>query len=282
MSMFICRSCGIQYAESSQPPSDCAVCRADACFEPMDPPAWTTLDAIRRTHTNLIQRLEPNLFSVRSIPSVGGGHRALLLRTERGNILWGCVTLVDEATVRAIRALGGVSAIAVSHPRHFATMIEWSHAFGSIPIHVHATGRRWLMRPDHVVRYWGGAEQELFDGATLVHVGTGVGAGTLLHWQAAAAGGGALLTGDVVQVLKHRRGVGLLSSSRDLVPRSGDGVRQLVSAIARFRFEALYDAQSDSGITRNARAIVLESSKRYLAALSGLHEVSDPRCWLIA
>ncbi|MGH8637495.1 MAG: hypothetical protein ACREUZ_10220, partial [Burkholderiales bacterium] len=117
---------------------------------------------------------------------------------------------------------------------------------------------------------------------TLVHVGTHAGAGTLLHWPAAASGRGALLTGDLVQVPKDGRRTGFLASSRDLVPRSADGVRKLVSSIERFEFEALYDAWADGGITRDARAIVLESARRDLMVLSGTGDVGDPRCSLIA
>lgn len=282
MPMFICRSCGTQYAESLLTPSHCVICRADAHPDAADPPVWTTLDEIRGRYTNLIQRLEPNLFSVRPVPTFPTGQRALLLHTKHGNLLWGSVTVIDDATVRKIQTLGGLTAIAASQPRHFASIVEWSHAFGNVPVYVHATNRRWVMRPDAVVRYWEGGELHLPHHVTLVHVGGYVEGGTLLHWPAAASGGGALLTGDMVQVLPHRKGVGLLSNSRDLVPRSADGVRKLASAIEGLEFEALHDAWSDQGITQGARAIVLESASCYLRAVTGRQDVIDPRCSLIA
>jgi hypothetical protein len=280
--MFICGSCGTQYAESALPPAHCAICRADARLESTERPTWTTLAEIHGRHTNLIQRVEPHLFSVRPIPALPLGQRALLLGTEHGNILWGCVTVIDDATVRMVRALGGLTAIVVSHPRHFSSVVEWSHAFRGAPIYVHATSRRWLMRPDPVVRYWEGKELSLPGNVTLVHVGSYAEGGTLLHWPAAACGRGALLTGDVLQVVRHRKRVGLLSSSQDLVPRSADGVWALVSALERFQYEALYDTWSDDGITHDARAIVLESASAYLRAISGRHDVIDPRCCRIA
>jgi hypothetical protein len=76
---------------------------------------------VRQGHENLIQRLEPDLFSIRTIPRFAAGQRVLFLRTEQGNILWGCPTLIDDATVGVIHALGGLVAIAVSHPRHFSS-----------------------------------------------------------------------------------------------------------------------------------------------------------------
>jgi hypothetical protein len=282
MSMFICTSCGTQYAESQQPPAYCAICRADARPQLADRTAWTTLEELRRGHENLIQRLQRDLFSIRSIPAFAAGHRALLLRTEGGNVLWGCVTLIDDATVRMIRALGGLAGIAVSHPRHFSSVIEWSRAFGGVPVHAHTTERRWLMRPDTSVAYWSGQEHQLPGNITLVHVGTYRDGGTLLHWPAASGGAGALLTGDVLQVVTQQTRVGLLSNSRDLVPRSIEMVRRLMSAIEPLSFGALYDAWSDDAIAHGAHDIVLESAKQYIAAVCGQHDSIDPRCSLIA
>jgi hypothetical protein len=277
MPMFICTFCGTQYAESELAPARCVVCRADSDGDPPEP-AWTTLDEIRVRHSNLIQRVEPQLFSIRPVPAFASGQRALLLQTGGGNVLWGCVAVIDDATMRTIVGLGGLASIAVSHPRQFSTAVEWSRAFGGVPVYVHATGRGWLMRPDPVVQYWEGDELRL-PGVTLVHFGDSAHGGTVLHWAQAAAGRGALLTGDVVQVLEHRRGVGLLSSARDRLPRSADAVRTLVSAIARFEFDALYDAWADHGLAREARRFVFESACRYLAAISG---VDVARCSLTA
>jgi hypothetical protein len=284
MSMFICLSCGTQYAESRVPPPRCDLCHA-AGFDPLEAPGrpvWTTLDEIRLQHSNLIQRLEPDLFSVRSIPTLPPGQRALLLRTQHGNVLWGAVTVVDDETVRTIQALGGVTVIAVSQPRHLGCVIEWSHSFGGVPVYIHATSRRWLMRPDAVVQFWNGESLRLADDVTLTHIAGGADGGTVLHWPGAAGGRGALLTGDVMQAVAHRRRVGLLSSSMDLRPRSAQAVRTLLAAIEPLQYEALYDARSDGGIARDARAIVLESAECYLAALDERQDETGSPCGRVA
>ena len=40
-----------------------------------------------------------------------------------GNVLWDCVSLIDDATVTIVEALGGISAIAISHPHFYTTMV---------------------------------------------------------------------------------------------------------------------------------------------------------------
>ncbi len=57
--------------------------------------------------------------------------------TSDGNILWDCISLLDEATVDIINALGGLKAIAISHPHFYATNAVWSATFGNVPVYIH-------------------------------------------------------------------------------------------------------------------------------------------------
>jgi hypothetical protein len=57
--------------------------------------------------------------------------------TPDGNILWDCISLLDEATVDIINALGGLKAIAISHPHYYATNAVWSATFGNVPVYIH-------------------------------------------------------------------------------------------------------------------------------------------------
>ena len=107
MPSFICTVCGARYAPSAMPPVRCGICTADRRRPPIEPAAWTTAGELRRGRRNLVQRVEPDLFSLRSIPRFALGQRALLLRSSGGNVLWDSVALVDDLTVRLIRALGG-------------------------------------------------------------------------------------------------------------------------------------------------------------------------------
>jgi hypothetical protein len=48
-------------------------------------------------------------------------------------------------------AQGGLGAIAISHPPYYGSMVEWSRAFGGVPIYVHAAEREWVLRPDPAI-----------------------------------------------------------------------------------------------------------------------------------
>ena len=72
------------------------------------------------------------------------------------NVLWDCISLIDGAAMRVVEALGGLSAIAISHPHYYSSMVEWSRASGGAPIYLHADDRHWVMRPDPAIVFWEG------------------------------------------------------------------------------------------------------------------------------
>src|SRR5205823_5862888 len=161
---------------------------------------WTTLAAMRATHRNIVAALEPELDSIVTEPKFAIGQRAHLIRSPGGNVLWDCITLIDDETVAAVRARGGIGAIAISHPHYYSTRVEWARAFDA-PVYLHAADREWVMRPDPSIAFWEGDAHPLWDGLTLIRGGGHYAGGTMLHWPAGAAGAGALFSGDIIQVV---------------------------------------------------------------------------------
>lgn len=72
-------------------------------------------------------------------------HGTPRLQTPAGNVLWDCVTLLDDETVNRIRALGGLRAIVVSHPHYYSTHVEWARAF-NCPVYLAAEDKEWLVQ----------------------------------------------------------------------------------------------------------------------------------------
>jgi len=122
MDNYICATCGTQQAPSAQPPAHCAICEDERQYIGWQGQRWTTLAAVSQDHHNRIQLEEPDLTGIGTEPAFAIGQRALLVQTPAGNVLWDCITLLDAATIDAVRALGGIRAIAISHPHYYASM----------------------------------------------------------------------------------------------------------------------------------------------------------------
>src|SRR5262249_47002391 len=134
MANFICTTCGTQFAESEQPPAACPICQDERQYVKATGQQWTTPDRLRLTNRNSVKLKEPGLIGIGIEPHFAIGQRALFLRTPHANLLWDCVSLLDRAVVEAIQGLGGIAAIAISHPHYYSAMVEWSRAFGGVPI----------------------------------------------------------------------------------------------------------------------------------------------------
>lgn len=264
MPHFLCTTCGVQHAESPAPPDRCAICEDERQYVGWGGQSWTTLDALRADHSNEVREEEPGLVGIGTTPKFGIGQRALLVRSPGGNVLWDCISLLDDATVAAIRNLGGLAAVAVSHPHYYASMVEFSRAFGGVPVHLHADDRRWVMRPDPAVEFWEGETRPLHDGLTLIRCGGHFEGGTVLHWPAGAGGKGALLTGDILQVCPDRRHVGFMYSYPNYIPLPAEAVRRASAAVEPFAFDRIHGFMFGLTIREDARAAVARSAERHL------------------
>ena len=267
MPAYICTTCGTQYPASDAPPSGCMICRDERQYVNPLGQGWTTLAAMRPRHCNAFRRYEPGLTGIGTTPRFAIGQRALLLRTGAGNVLWDCISLLDEATEEIVRALGGIAAIAISHPHFYASMAEWSRAFGGAPIHLHAADRQWVARPDAAVTFWDGETRALLPDVTLLRCGGHFSGGTVLHWAAGAGGKGALLSGDIVRVGPDRR-VSFMRSFPDLIPLYAGSVQHIADVLEDRAFDAIYGAMWDSVIASGGKQAVDYSVRRYLRAIS--------------
>ena len=154
MPIFMCNTCGTQFNPADKPPANCPICDDERQFVLPTGQTWTTHEALAKRSYNGWRELEPDLFSITTFPAFGIGQRAQLLRTPNGNILWDCISLCDAATVALIKAMGGIKGIAISNPHYYSSMVEWSHAFGGVPIHLHEADKRWIMRDDPAIALW--------------------------------------------------------------------------------------------------------------------------------
>jgi hypothetical protein len=269
MEAFICTACGMQYAPSASPPAQCAVCEEERQYVPPAGQSWTTLSKLSASRFNAWREHEPGILGIGTEPSFAIGQRALLLCTPHGNVLWDCIAMLDAATVTLIKGLGGLKAIAISHPHFYTTMVEWSRAFGGVPIHLHAADREWIKRPDPAVRPWEGDTLALMPDVTLIRGGGHFPGGAMLHWAKAAQGRGVLCSSDIATVTTDRKFLSFMRSYPNLIPLSASEVEGIGAALAPFAFDTIYGHYFDRVITSGGKRILQDSVARYLAAIGG-------------
>jgi len=268
MPNFICVTCGTQFPESSQPAEACPICNDDRQYIGWGGQQWTTLDALRVDHKNEFRMVEVGLMGIGSTPRFAIGQRGLLVQHPEGNVLWDCISLLDDETIKKVRDVGGIRAIAISHPHYYSSMVEWSRAFDA-QIYLHAADREWVMRPDPEIIFWDSETFSLSEGLTLIRCGGHFPGGSVLHWAAGAEERGVLLSGDIINVVQDRRYVSFMYSFPNLIPLPVHEVRRVAAAVEPFAFDRIYGAWWDSVVMGDGKAAVRRSAERYIAHLEG-------------
>jgi hypothetical protein len=266
MPCFICRTCGTQFAETAEPPPECPVCLDERQYVPLEGQRWTTLDELRATH-ELRWEAQGEFIGIGSKPNFGIGQRALLVETPQGNMLWDCVSFLDQEATRRIRERGGLAAIAISHPHYYTTMVEWSAAFGDVPVYLHADDARWIMRPDPRIVTWQGETKPILPGLTLIRCGGHFAGATVLHVEREAKPG-ALLAGDVLQVVADREHLSFMYSYPNYIPLNRAQVERIAAAVAPYDFSSIYGAWWGHNILADAKSALAKSVDRYLGAIA--------------
>jgi hypothetical protein len=264
MERYICVTCGTQFADSAEPPDACPICEDPRQYVPPSGQRWTTLAELSSDHENEI-RGDGEYTGIGTSPSFAIGQRALLVPFGDSNLLWDCVSLLDDASADEVERRGGLAGIAISHPHYYSSMVEWAQRF-DCPVHLHAADAEWVMRPDPLIEHWDGERLELGHGLTLIRGGGHFPGGTMLH---RADGAGTLLCGDIIQVIPDRGHVGFMWSYPNLVPLPESEVQRVAGSVEPLDYEAIYGAWWGRVIPSNGPQIVRRSAERSAAALRG-------------
>jgi hypothetical protein len=220
------------------------------------------------SYRNTIVEVEPGLHRIKTEPGFALEQEPLLVCTARGNLLWDCLAYLDRATIDAVSKLGGVAAIAISHPHFYGSMVEWSLAFGGVPVYLSDLDRAYLTRPSPAVVHFPGDHVEPLPGLRILRIGGHFHGSTVLHWPAGAAGRGALLTGDTIGVVEDNRWVTFLYSFPNRIPLPASAVSEIASVVGQLEFDRLYDAGAGE-ILSGAKEAISRSAERYCRMLDG-------------
>ncbi len=268
MTNYICTTCGTQFQDSPEAPKHCPICEDERQYIGPGGQHWTTMDTLARDHANVFRLIEPGLTGIATEPKVAIGQRALIVEGPKGNVMWDCISYIDQPTIDTVNAMGGITAIAISHPHFYSSMIAWSRAFGNVPIYLHESNRTYVMRPELEVVFWDGETYELQDGITLARCGGHFEGSTILHWAAGAEGRGAIFTGDTIQVVQDRRFVSFMYSYPNLIPMNAASVQRIVAAVEPYNFDRIYGGWWEAVVAVGGKRSVEASASRYIERIS--------------
>ncbi|KAI5461992.1 beta-lactamase-like protein [Mariannaea sp. PMI_226] len=128
----VCVTCGTQFPTADRAKvTTCFVCDDPRQYVPPSGQSFITLGDMKKTHKNDFSSCptDSRITFISSTPKFAIGQRAMLVETPAGNVLWDCITLLDEETIAKIEARGGLKAIVISHPHFYSTHVQWARAF---------------------------------------------------------------------------------------------------------------------------------------------------------
>jgi hypothetical protein len=274
MPAWICVTCGVQHADSDHPPPACAICEDERQYVGKGGQRWTTMADLSTDRVVVLREEEPDLLGIGVEPAFAIGQRALLVRTAAGNVLWDCISLLDDAAREQITQLGGVSAICMSHPHFYAAHVEFADAFEA-RILIPRADAAWIRRPSPRIELFD-EQMEPVPGLTLARIGGHFDGAAVLHWPAGSGGRGALLTGDTVQVVADPAWASFMWSYPNLIPLDESTVAEIAARLAEFQFDRVYGGWWGRVIVDDGAPAIRRSADRYVARLRGERPTARP------
>jgi hypothetical protein len=256
----ICSTCGVQYGA---PRDDCPICLDERQYVGWSGQRWTTLAELSAAgHRGQIREEGEGVLGIGTEPATAIGQRALLVRSPAGNVMFDMISYLDDELIERVAELGGVSAIAISHPHFYGSMIEWAHAFDA-PVYIHAADQQWVARPDDAVVFWEGDAHSLGDGLTLINAGVHFDGGQVLHWADGEGGNGALFSGDIFSVVLDRRWVTFMYSYPNYIPERPRTIRRALTLLEPYSFTRVYGGWWNRVVYADGHAAIRRSAERY-------------------
>lgn len=262
----ICATCGTRYATTKTATDTCPICTDERQYVGDGGQTWTSYNSLAKGHSIKIAKLQDNLYELKITPDFAISQKAHLVLAKGGNVLWDCIPYLDEQTVTYIKALGGIKAIAISHPHYYSLMAEWAAAF-NCPIYLHHLDKQWVQDESKHIHLWKGSELELWDGLKVVHTGGHFDGSTAMHLP--HHGKGTLLTGDTLYVARDHQHVSMMYSYPNLVPLPKKAIEQISQRIEPLEFDTIHGAFDGQLIPTGAKEAFRRSVKRYLRIFEG-------------
>lgn len=262
----ICATCGTQFPTADQLPELCPICDDDRQYVGDNGQTWTSLALLAKDRTIRFSQVSKSLYDLRISPSFAIGQRAFLVLSKAGNLLWDCLPFIDEPTVAFIRLVGGLKAIAISHPHYYSVMAEWARIF-DCPIYIHQHDAGWVQNHSSPIQFWADDRKALWDGMTIINTGGHFPGSCVLHLPDESTKS-SLLTGDSIYVARDRKAVTFMYSYPNHIPLPKKEIEQISEQLDTIQFDRIYGAFEWMTIPENGRSVFDTSIQRYLRIFS--------------
>ncbi|CAG7564725.1 unnamed protein product [Fusarium equiseti] len=180
-SHLVCDTCGTHFQTTSL--KTCFICDDPRQFVPPTGQSFSTLGDLKKKHRNEFTpcATDPDITFITSVPKLGIGQRAILIKTPTGNVLWDCITLLDDDTVKKIKEMGGLRAIVISHPHFYSAHVQWARAF-ECPVYLASEDMTWTtFSSSHQIPLTETTTPILDTGATAIKLGGHFPGSMVLH-----------------------------------------------------------------------------------------------------
>jgi hypothetical protein len=259
-SQIICSTCGTYYP-LHQYPELCTICCDERQYIPDSGQSWTMPRDLHRKHSIKLNKIKDRLYELEINPAFAIGQRALLVLSEKGNVLWDCIPMLDELTVEFIRSKGGLAAIAFSHPHYYSNMNDWAEVF-NCPVYIHENDREHIMVKGKHIECWTGAEMDLWDGMKLHCIGGHFAGSSILHVPFLSPQG-AIICGDTLFLSPNKKHFSVFRSSPNRIPLPIEEVKRIQRRMDTIPFDEFYGYIKTQNLDMDVKEVFRLSMGKY-------------------
>ena len=256
-----CSTCGTKFVDQKNTSVNCPVCSNDRQYLPAKGQSWTKPEDLQNSFSNLITRINDNLYEIKTIPKFAIGQRAFLILTPNGNILWDCILLLNESTIAFNKSKGGLKAIAISHPHYYSSINDWAEVF-NCPVYIHQNDEEFIFTKGPNITLWEGGEKELWDSMKIKNIG-GHFPGSSILIVPFLSPGGTILCGDTFYISPSKTHVSVMYSYPNFIPVSLSEIKRINGSMNNIPFDTLLGAFDNQKISPNAKEILHASLEKY-------------------
>lgn len=258
----ICSTCGTYY-QVEKVSKLCTICMDERQYIPETGQIWTTPKDLRNKYSIKLNQLKHNLYELEINPKFAIGQRALLVLSEKGNILWDCIPMLDELTKEFIKSKGGLKAIAFSHPHYYSNMNDWAEEF-DCPIYIHQNDEKHIMEKSNYIHLWKGEELDLWEGIKILLIGGHFAGSSILHVPFLTHEG-TIICGDTLFLSPNKKHFSVFFSYPNRIPLPLSEMKRIKKRLDLISFDSFLGYIKTQNLSENVKSIMDKSFAKYYA-----------------